>query len=69
MRFTVDRTEGEFAVVINENGEKFNLPIGFIGALKEGDAFMITVTENDGLKEQLKNRLDNLFRRGSDDNE
>lgn len=69
MRFVVDRIEGEISVVINENGEKFNLPKGFLGAMKEGDAFVITVAENDGNKEQLKNRLDNLFRRGSGDDE
>lgn len=67
MNFTVDRIEGETIVIINECGEKINLPKNFLPDAKEGDSFSISVADNNEKKQDLKNRLNNLFERGKND--
>lgn len=67
MNFTVDRIEGETVVVVRENGEKINLPKSFLPDAKEGDSFSLLVTDNSEKKQDLKNRLNNLFERGKND--
>ena len=67
MKFVVDRIEEGIFVVVNEKGEKFNLPEGFLKNISEGDKFEIALTDNNDEKEQLKKRLGNLFERGKND--
>lgn len=64
MKFVVDRIENEILVVVNESGEAFNLPRNFLKEVDEGDSFEITVTDDKNKKEQLRERLGNLFERG-----
>ncbi|MBQ7039499.1 MAG: DUF3006 domain-containing protein [Clostridia bacterium] len=64
--FTVDRIEGDFIVVTDNDGNKTNLPQSFLPELNEGDSFSVTVTDNSDKKDELKARLNKLFERGNE---
>ena len=64
MNFTIDRFEGDFAVVEAETGEFFNIPKGLLpeDAL-EGDVFSLTknTEETDNRKKRVENLMNDLF--------
>ncbi len=47
MKFTVDRIEGDFAVVITEDKRKFDMPLELLSPCKEGDVFSISKDEEE----------------------
>ena len=47
MKFTVDRIEGSFAVVITDDKRKFDIPLELLGPCKEGDVFNILKDEEE----------------------
>lgn len=51
MKLTIDRIEGEYAVVITDSGEKFDIPAGVFPELKEGNIYEIYLD-----KEEMKSR-------------
>lgn len=64
--FVVDRFEGEWAVVENENRRTFNIPKSILPiGIKEGDVINIQVTidlkATKVLTEKSKHLLDNFF--------
>lgn len=75
-KFSVDRIEGGIAVCYDQNEKKYEFPAELIG-LARGSLFEATVIdgtpteivylEKETLetKKQMKQRLDNLFRRNS----
>jgi len=62
MKFVIDRFEGEYAVVETDNGF-VNVPKILFPDACEGDTIDIQVIKEETKKEELKNRLDNLFKR------
>ena len=58
MKFTVDRIEGDFAVVITEDKRKFDIPLELLSPCKEGDVFSLFKNENE--TEKRKERIENL---------
>ena len=67
---TVDRIEGELAVLLLRGDEniKFNLPLIFLAGIKEGDVVDITITKDaaatDEAKERVSYLIENLKRKG-----
>ena len=63
MRFTIDRFEGDFAVVITDKGERFDLPKALLENGKEGDVFQITRNDNETekQKEKIEKLMDDLW--------
>lgn len=64
MHITIDRFEGDFAVVETENGEIYNLPRALVPDAKEGDAVRITVDaqQTQTQKEEIDSLMDELFK-------
>ena len=69
MNFVVDRIENGIIVAVTELGEKFNLPASLLENANEGDCFEIRTISSDNKKNELENRLNNLFKRGIKDDE
>lgn len=62
---TVDRFEGDFAVIVADDGTVFNIPRGTLcSSAKEGDVIKITVDfdKTNEKKEAIKKKMDSLFR-------
>ncbi len=47
MKFTVDRIEENFAVIITEDKRKFDIPLDLLSPCKEGDAFNLSKDEEE----------------------
>ncbi len=58
MKFTVDRIEGEFAVVITDDGKRFDVPAGLFADLKEGNVYDLRLDE--GEMKSRKARIEKL---------
>lgn len=65
MRISVDRFEGDFAVVETETGETVNMPRCLIPDAAEGDVISVTVDRDETEKAEKKNAelLHSLFKR------
>ncbi len=63
MRFTIDRINGEFAVVITDNGQKFDIPCALFPDAKEGNIYSINLdeTEMKNRYERIKNIADEIW--------
>lgn len=63
MIVTIDRFEGEFAVVETENRETANIPKILLPDAKEGDAVRIEVDKarTSNIKDEIQELMDNLF--------
>ncbi|WP_313758605.1 DUF3006 domain-containing protein [Tissierella sp.] len=64
MRFTIDRFEGELAIVELENREIIEIPkIILPMEAKEGDIIIISVDEKEteGRKKRIQEKFDSLF--------
>lgn len=63
MRVTIDRIEGNMAVVELEDGSTADLPLVFVPNVKEGMTVTITVEDNgaEQRKQNIKNLMDSLF--------
>ena len=63
MKLTLDRFEGELAVVISENGERFQLPRKILDGAKEGDLISVTVDADatEEKRKKIKGLMDSLF--------
>lgn len=60
MKYTLDRFEADFAVLIDNNGKIINIPASYITDAKEGDT---VVLENDKYsvdKQDTENRKDRI---------
>jgi len=67
MRYTVDRIEGEFAVVEVEN-TTVDMPVSLLPeGCGEGSVIEITLVDNSEHIKQLSNRLNNLFNKQEDE--
>lgn len=60
MYFTADRFEGDYAVLENENGKSFAVPIQMIPGLREGDILRITIENNSDTAEKRKENISRL---------
>lgn len=58
MKFTVDRIEGNFAVIITEDKRKFDIPLDLLSPCKEGDVFVLLKDEDE--TEKRNERIENL---------
>ena len=67
---TVDRIEGELAVLLLRGDEKikFNLPVVFLAGIKEGDVINIAITKDavatDEAKERVVSLIEKLKKKG-----
>lgn len=63
MRFTIDRINGEVAVVIVDSGQKFNVPCAFFPDVKEGNIYRIILdeTEMKSRYERIKKIADEIW--------
>lgn len=62
MNFTVDRFEGDFAVIETENGLFLNIPKEFLpDDVREGDVFSLVKTTDQSRKERIENLMNDLF--------
>lgn len=63
MLVTIDRFEGNFAVVETEDGQMVNMPSVLVPNAKEGDCIKIEIDREKTLsqKEEIKNLMDSLF--------
>ena len=64
MNFTIDRFEGDFAVVETETGEFFDIPCRLLpSSAKEGDTFCITKNEieTENRQKRIENLMNDLF--------
>lgn len=64
MKFTIDRFEGEFAIVELENKEMLDIPKGILPIeAKEGDIISVSVEqgETEERKERIQSKFDRLF--------
>ncbi len=63
MKLTVDRIEGEFAVVITDSGEKFDIPLGVFPNLKEGNVYELRLLEDEmrSRQERIKKLADEIW--------
>jgi len=67
---TVDRIEGELAVLLLRGDEKakFNLPVVFLAGINEGDVVEISITKDaagtDEAKERVSGLIEKLKRKG-----
>lgn len=64
MRYTIDRFEGNFAVVELENGEFADIPrIAIPDEAREGDIIDVTVnkSETEKRRSEIRKMEDNLF--------
>ena len=67
---TVDRIEGELAVLLLRGDEKanFNLPVVFLAGIKQGDIVTIAITKDvvttDEAKERVMGLIEKLKRKG-----
>ncbi len=63
MRVTIDRFEGEYAIVETENGDFVNMPSVLVPGSSEGDIIEITIntTETKKREQQINKLMDNLF--------
>ena len=60
---TVDRIEGELAILLLRCDEKvnFNLPVVFLAGIKEGDVVNITITKDVVATDEAKERVSSLI--------
>ncbi|MCH5184518.1 MAG: DUF3006 domain-containing protein [Oscillospiraceae bacterium] len=58
---TVDRFEGDFAVVETENRETVNLPRILVPDASEGDRIRIELAPDTALKKEIEDFMENLF--------
>ena len=60
---TVDRIEGELAVLLLREDEKvkFNLPVVFLAGIKEGDVVDITINKDAAATDEAKERVMGLI--------
>lgn len=64
MKFTIDRFEGEFAIVELENKEMLDIPKAILPIeAKEGDIISVSVEqgETEERKERIQSKFDRLF--------
>lgn len=63
MYITIDRFEGEFAVVLTENGDVYNMPRALVPDAAEGDVISICVDEEQTKKQsdEVQSLIDELF--------
>ena len=64
MKITIDRFEGDFAVIEFENGETADMPCILIpGGAKEGDVIEIRIDaqETELRKQRISHKLNDLF--------
>ena len=58
MKFVIDRFEGEFAVIEDENKNFHHISKSALSGFAEGDVFVIS--KNEGENESRKKRIENL---------
>lgn len=58
MRITIDRFEGDFAVVLTESGKSVNVPKILLDGGREGDVY--DITRNDGETKERSERIQKL---------
>ena len=58
MKFTIDRIEGNFAVIITDDKRKFDIPLKLLSPCKEGDVFSIEKDEEEA--KDRKARIESL---------
>ena len=60
---TVDRIEGELAVLLLRGDEKvkFNFPVVFLAGINEGDLVNITITKDAAATDEAKERVMSLI--------
>jgi len=63
MKATIDRIEGDLAVLIlrDNNTVKFNLPIIILQGMREGDMVDITITKDEISTKATKERVTSLI--------
>ena len=63
MKLTIDRIEGEYAVVITDKGEKFDIPSGVFPDLKEGNIYEICLdkAEMKSRQSQIEKLMDDIW--------
>ena len=64
MKITIDRFEGDFAVVEAEDGKTYNVPKGLFHCCSEGDVLNLEFDEEETKKrkESVKGLMDKLFK-------
>ena len=67
MKYTIDRLEGQIAILLNEDGENFAIPVAFFAPLhiQEGDILTLTLDsqQTEAKKREAHSKLHNLFAR------
>ena len=61
----IDRIEGEYAVVEDENGNPLTVPCALFKGAREGDVFGISLLreETDARRARIQKKMDRLFKR------
>lgn len=64
MIITIDRFEGDIAVIETESGEIYNIPRALVPDAREGNAVRITVDreQTQSKKEEIEGLMDELFK-------
>ena len=63
MKLTVDRIEGELAVLLMQEDEQIqvHLPLKVLPPVKEGDILEVTITKDAPRTEETRERVSNLI--------
>lgn len=69
MKYTLDRFEADFAVLIDNNGKIINIPASYITDAKEGDTvvlendkYSVDKQDTENRKEHINNLKNKLFK-------
>ncbi len=62
--FTIDRIEGNYVVVENEDGVFYELPLGLFKDVKEGEIYSLLLQEKETVerKDRITEKLNRLFK-------
>ena len=60
MKYTLDRFEADFAVLIDNNGKIINIPASYITDAKEGDTVVFENNKYTVDKQDTKNRKEHI---------
>lgn len=60
IRATIDRIEGDWLIVIPEDGPLFQIPISLFPGFREGNIVLISVEKDEKGETEVKARIDSV---------
>ncbi|GEM_PF-2394063 len=62
IRAAVDRIEGEWLILVPDNGPVFQVPVSVFSGFKDGDIVSISVTRDENGEKEVKKEIDEIRR-------